>query len=84
MRDTGVGIEPELLSEVFEPFLQGSHTLDRSQGGLGIGLTLVRSLVEMHGGAVTAHSAGRGQGSEMVVRLPVAKGADPTGAEPLR
>jgi PAS domain S-box-containing protein len=77
VRDTGVGIEPELLSEVFEPFLQGSHSMDRSQGGLGIGLTLVRTLVEMHGGTVTAHSAGRGQGSELVVLLPVAQGADP-------
>jgi PAS domain S-box-containing protein len=71
VRDTGVGIEPELLSEIFEPFLQGSRSLDRSQGGLGIGLTLVRTLVEMHGGAVTAHSEGAGQGSELVVLLPL-------------
>jgi len=71
MRDTGIGIEPELLAEVFEPFLQGSRTMDRSQGGLGIGLTLVRTLVEMHGGTVSAHSAGEGQGSEFVVLLPL-------------
>jgi PAS domain S-box-containing protein len=75
VRDTGVGIEPELLPEIFEPFLQGSRSLDRSQGGLGIGLTLVRILVEMHGGSVTAHSAGKGQGSELVVALPVADDA---------
>jgi signal transduction histidine kinase len=72
VRDTGVGIEPELLPEIFEPFPQGSRTLDRSQGGLGIGLTLVRTLVEMHSGTVTAQSAGTGQGSEFVVVLPLA------------
>jgi PAS domain S-box-containing protein len=72
VRDTGVGIEPELLPEIFEPFLQGNRSLDRSQGGLGIGLTLVRTLVEMHGGSVTAHSAGEGQGSEFVILLPLA------------
>jgi PAS domain S-box-containing protein len=77
VRDTGVGIEPELLPEIFEPFLQGSRSLDRSQGGLGIGLTLVRNLVEMHGGTVTAQSAGEGHGSEFVVRLPLADSAHP-------
>jgi PAS domain S-box-containing protein len=78
VRDTGIGIEPELLSQIFDPFTQGNHSLDRAQGGLGIGLTLVRSLVEMHGGTVAAHSAGRGQGSELVVFLPdgLAAGAE--------
>jgi signal transduction histidine kinase/DNA-binding response OmpR family regulator len=71
VRDTGVGIPPELLPGVFELFTQSSQTLDRSQGGLGIGLTLVRRLVEMHGGTVMAHSDGPGRGSEFVVRLPV-------------
>lgn len=75
VRDTEIGIEPELLPEIFEPFLQGHRTLDRSQGGLGIGLTLVRTLVEMHGGAVTAQSAGTGEGSELVVLLPLVDGA---------
>jgi PAS domain S-box-containing protein len=70
VRDTGIGIEPELLPVIFDPFTQGSHSLDRAQGGLGIGLTLVHSLVEMHGGRVAAHSAGRGRGSEFVVFLP--------------
>jgi signal transduction histidine kinase/DNA-binding response OmpR family regulator len=71
VRDTGVGIPPELLPRVFDLFTQAERTLDRSQGGLGIGLALVENLVRMHGGAVTASSAGPGAGSEFVVRLPV-------------
>jgi signal transduction histidine kinase/DNA-binding response OmpR family regulator len=70
VRDSGVGIPHEYLRTIFEPFTQVDQTLDRSQGGLGIGLTLVRSLVEMQGGSVEAFSAGRDQGSELVVRLP--------------
>jgi CheY-like chemotaxis protein len=70
VRDSGMGIPAEFLSTIFEPFTQVDRTLDRSQGGLGIGLTLVRSLVQMQGGTVTAHSAGRDQGSEFVVRFP--------------
>jgi signal transduction histidine kinase/DNA-binding response OmpR family regulator len=69
VRDTGVGIPPSMLASVFELFTQVDRSLDRSQGGLGIGLTLVRHLVQMHGGTVHAHSAGAGQGSEFVVRL---------------
>jgi two-component system CheB/CheR fusion protein len=68
--DSGEGIPPDLLPQVFDPFTQGSRSLDRSQGGLGIGLTLVRSLVEMHGGTVTAHSEGLGKGSRFLVHLP--------------
>jgi two-component system CheB/CheR fusion protein len=60
-----------VLGRVFEPFVQSDGSLARTEGGLGIGLTLVRSLVEMHGGTVAAHSPGLGQGSEFVVRLPV-------------
>lgn len=71
VRDSGVGIRPELLSHVFGLFSQGATTLDRGQGGLGIGLALVKYLVEMHGGTVAARSAGTGKGSEFVVRLPV-------------
>lgn len=71
VRDSGVGIRPELLSHVFGLFSQGTTTLDRGQGGLGIGLALVKYLVEMHGGTVAARSAGTGKGSEFVVRLPV-------------
>ena len=71
MRDTGVGIAAEMLPHVFEMFIQADRSLDRSQGGLGIGLTLVRNLVEMHGGQVQAFSDGPAEGSEFVVRLPV-------------
>lgn len=69
VRDTGVGIAPELLPHIFEIFTQAHRTLDRSEGGLGIGLSLVQKLVELHGGKVAAHSAGLGQGSEFIVRL---------------
>ena len=71
VRDTGAGIDPEVLPHVFDLFVQGNRSLDRSHGGLGIGLTLVRRLVEMHGGTVEAHSEGMGRGSEFIVRLPV-------------
>jgi len=70
VRDTGVGISAELLPHVFDLFVQADRSLERSQGGLGIGLTLVHKLVVMHGGTVTAHSEGPDQGSEFVVRLP--------------
>jgi signal transduction histidine kinase len=68
--DTGAGIPGDLLPYVFDLFTQGERPLARSQGGLGIGLTLVKSLVELHGGTIAAHSAGPGRGSEFVVRLP--------------
>ena len=70
VRDTGVGIAPEMLPKIFDVFTQAERTLDRSQGGLGLGLTLVKNLVQMHGGRVAAHSAGLGRGSEFVVCLP--------------
>ncbi|HEX4384954.1 MAG TPA: ATP-binding protein, partial [Myxococcales bacterium] len=71
VRDTGRGIPPEMLGKVFEMFVQVQQTIDRSKGGLGLGLTLVKRLVEMHGGTVSAHSEGAGKGSEFVVRLPM-------------
>jgi CheY-like chemotaxis protein/anti-sigma regulatory factor (Ser/Thr protein kinase) len=71
VRDDGVGIAPELLPKVFDLFTQAERTLDRSQGGLGIGLTLVKKLTDMHGGTVEADSAGSGRGSEFVLRLPL-------------
>ncbi len=71
VRDNGIGIPPEMLSGIFDLFAQVDHSLDHSQGGLGLGLTLVRSLVEMHGGSVQALSEGLSQGSEFIVRLPV-------------
>jgi signal transduction histidine kinase len=75
--DSGAGIPAEMLPCVFDLFMQADRTLDRSQGGLGIGLTLVRHLVEMHGGRVEALSPGVNQGSEFVVRLPLLSGASP-------
>ncbi|HEX6986393.1 MAG TPA: ATP-binding protein, partial [Planctomycetaceae bacterium] len=71
VRDTGIGIPPEMLSAVFEMFTQVDRTLERSQSGLGIGLHLVKRLVELHGGTVEARSGGPGAGSEFVVRLPL-------------
>jgi signal transduction histidine kinase/DNA-binding response OmpR family regulator len=70
VRDNGIGISPEMLSSVFDLFTQVDRSLDRSQGGLGIGLTLVRRLVEMHGGSVQAFSEGTNRGTEFLVRLP--------------
>ncbi len=70
VRDNGLGIIPESLPRMFDLFAQGNRSLDRSEGGLGIGLTLVRSLAELHGGTVTATSDGPGHGSEFVLRLP--------------
>ncbi len=70
VQDTGIGIAAETLPHIFELFVQGERRLNRSQGGLGIGLTLVRQLVEMHGGTISASSEGLGKGSEFIVRLP--------------
>ena len=71
VRDEGAGIAPEMIGEVFELFAQAERTMDRAEGGLGIGLSLVKNLVEMHGGRVGVKSAGRGRGSEFTVHLPV-------------
>jgi PAS domain S-box-containing protein len=75
VRDNGPGISAELLPHVFDLFQQGDRTLDRAQGGLGIGLTLVRQLVNMHGGRVDAYSAGAGQGATFTVWLPIVAAA---------
>ncbi len=72
VKDDGMGIDGELLPSIFELFTQATPTLDRARGGLGLGLSLVKSLVERHDGRVTAHSDGHGRGSEFVVRLPLA------------
>jgi two-component system CheB/CheR fusion protein len=69
--DNGAGIPSHMMDSVFDLFVQARHTLDHSDGGLGVGLTLVRALVEMHGGTVNAHSDGDGKGSEFTVRLPM-------------
>jgi CheY-like chemotaxis protein len=73
VRDSGIGIPREHLDSVFEMFSQLAPALDRSQGGLGIGLALVRGLAELHGGSVAAFSSGPGTGSEFVIRLPVSQ-----------
>jgi CheY-like chemotaxis protein len=84
VRDTGIGISPEKLPQMFELFAQGNPTLARSEGGLGIGLTLARSLAEMHGGTVSAASGGPDQGSEFAVRLPAATKPAPRSGEQQR
>jgi CheY-like chemotaxis protein len=80
VRDTGMGIPPEMLPRVFDLFTQAERTLDRAEGGLGIGLTLVRRLTEMHSGSVQAFSDGPGQGSEFVMRLPLLLDLPPAAA----
>ena len=82
VHDEGIGIPDHLLDQIFELFVQADTSLERSRGGLGIGLTLVRQLIEMHGGKVTARSAGAGQGSTFVVELPLA-GTAPLIAAPV-
>ena len=72
VRDSGVGIDAEMLPHIFELFTQAEWSKERSQGGLGVGLALVRRLVELHHGTITAHSPGRNQGSEFVLQLPLA------------
>jgi PAS domain S-box-containing protein len=74
VKDSGIGIPPEMIERIFEMFTQVDGSLERSHGGLGIGLTLVKRLVEMHGGSVEAHSDGLNQGSEFIVRLPAVVG----------
>ncbi|WP_422924626.1 response regulator [Singulisphaera sp. PoT] len=78
VEDQGIGLSPEMLPRVFDLFSQADLSLDRSQGGLGIGLTLVHSLVELHGGTVVARSQGLGHGSQFVVRLPILTTAEPS------
>ncbi len=87
VRDEGVGFAPELGESLFQPFIQAERTLDRSRGGLGLGLSLVRGLVELHGGSVQARSEGPGHGAEFQVRLPAleeqrAPAAAPVAARP--
>jgi CheY-like chemotaxis protein len=84
LRDTGRGISPEVLPHIFDLFVQSERSLDRSEGGLGIGLTLVKRLVEMHGGTVAAHSDGIGQGSEFAVCLPTLPAERPDRSRTLR
>jgi signal transduction histidine kinase len=73
VRDTGIGMDPELLARLFEPFSQADRTLDRSMGGLGLGLALVKGLIALHGGEVEATSEGAGRGAKFTLRLPMEK-----------
>jgi len=77
--DNGIGMSESLIQRAFEPFVQGERSLDRAEGGLGIGLTLVKKIVELHGGSVVASSAGAGMGTKLTITLPLAK----EGAQPL-
>jgi PAS domain S-box-containing protein len=81
IRDDGIGMTPDLLARAFDLFVQGGRSLDRAQGGLGIGLTLVQTMVRMHGGSVEAFSQGPGRGTQLVVKLPL---APPTELHPAR
>ena len=72
VRDSGIGIEPEMLPRIFDMFTQEQQSLERTRGGLGLGLTIVRNLMALHGGRVEAFSEGRGLGSEFVLHLPLA------------
>lgn len=78
VRDTGIGITPDVLPHIFDLFVQERQAIDRAQGGLGIGLTIVRNLIERHGGSVQAKSEGQGRGSEFTIRLPKATWAEQT------
>jgi CheY-like chemotaxis protein/two-component sensor histidine kinase len=81
VHDTGAGLEPDLLETIFEPFTQGKQTLARSEGGLGLGLALVKGIVALHGGDVTVGSAGAGSGAEFVVTLPLVASGGPEPGE---
>jgi signal transduction histidine kinase len=70
VRDTGAGIEPELLPRLFEPFTRGAQDSARARAGMGLGLAVVKGLVELHGGSVQAISAGAGKGAEFIITLP--------------
>lgn len=82
VRDTGIGIDPQMLPHIFDLFVQAERRLDRAQGGVGIGLTLVNRLVELHGGRVEAHSPGLGQGSEFTVWLPTTTERSESNSDP--
>ncbi len=88
IRDSGIGLSAEMLPRIFDLFVQERQAIDRAQGGLGLGLAIVRVLVELHGGTVEAHSEGHGKGTELTVRLPAAEAGDhppsahPPGLEP--
>ncbi|MGE5422369.1 MAG: PAS domain-containing protein [Ignavibacteriales bacterium] len=79
VRDNGMGIQPQILPDLFQAFVQAENTLDRSHGGLGLGLPIVKGLVELHGGSVAVSSEGLGKGAEFTIRLPLAADVDSLG-----
>ncbi len=81
VRDAGMGMDSEMLSDVFEPFSQADKSIDRRRGGLGLGLSIVKGIVELHGGSITAKSDGLGRGTEFIVRLPVTPRKETSAAE---
>jgi CheY-like chemotaxis protein/anti-sigma regulatory factor (Ser/Thr protein kinase) len=82
VRDNGKGIAAEMLTRIFDMFMQGDTTIDRTEGGMGVGLTLVKKLVQLHRGTVRAYSRGRGSGSEFVVRVPLSAPQEQRKPEP--
>ena len=82
IRDCGAGIDPQLLGSLFEPFVQGERSMERSKGGLGLGLALAKGVVEMHGGRIEARSEGRDRGAEFTVRLPLGTAVHAPAARP--
>jgi CheY-like chemotaxis protein len=82
VRDHGIGIAPDMVDRIFEAFVQQPQAIDRAQGGLGLGLAIVRSLVGLHGGTIAVHSDGPGTGSEFAVRLPAAEEKRPPAPKP--
>ncbi|MDB4972308.1 MAG: histidine kinase, partial [Myxococcaceae bacterium] len=84
VRDQGIGIPRNMLNKIFDPFVQVDQSLERSLGGLGIGLSMVKSLVELHGGSVLAKSAGLGKGAEFIVHLPAKRAAEASEAPAAR
>jgi CheY-like chemotaxis protein len=84
VRDTGIGMTPEVLPRIWDPFVQGDTSLERRRSGLGLGLTLVRKLIDMHGGSIAASSEGPDKGSEFVMSLPLAKHRPAAASAPRR
>jgi signal transduction histidine kinase len=82
VRDNGIGIEPEMLPRIFDMFVQADRSLERTQAGLGVGLTLARRLVELHGGVVSVESPGKGRGTVFTVRIPLAEATQPVATAP--
>ena len=71
VKDSGIGMDSKLITQIFEPFVQADDSLDRPYGGLGLGLSIVKNIIELHGGSISASSKGIGKGSEFIIRIPI-------------